>query len=111
MEVHACLLVVSYLLASCHAGLIQKPVLEHPQHVFCKADFVIRADVVSGPETDPEGHYEVFSINITEVFRGLSRGPALNATKLYTPGNMSTERVTALMGSEQALSTFCTAKF
>lgn len=39
MEVHACLLVVSYLLASCHAGLIQKPVLEHPQQVFCKADF------------------------------------------------------------------------
>lgn len=38
MEVHACLLVVSYLLASCHAGLIQKP-LEHPQQVFCKADF------------------------------------------------------------------------
>ena len=59
---------------------------------------VIRADVVSGPETDPEGHYEVFSINITEVFRGLSRGPALNATKLYTPGNMSTERVTGPYG-------------
>ncbi|PFX34325.1 Metalloproteinase inhibitor 1 [Stylophora pistillata] len=99
MEIHAYLLVLSCFLASCYSGLIPKRPSLHPQQDFCKADFVIRADVVSGPET--EGYYKVFKINITEVFRGVSGLHALDAnltTKLYTPGEMSSEGVTGPYG-------------
>lgn len=51
-----------------------------------------------GFEIDLEGYYEVFNINIMEVFRGLLCGFVLNVIKLYIFGNMLIERVIGFYG-------------
>ncbi|PFX34340.1 Metalloproteinase inhibitor 1 [Stylophora pistillata] len=79
--------------------------LEHPQLAFCKADFVIRAHIESGPIT--EGNYFVFKITIKEVFKGLSLGRQGKAfglldaefkTKLYSPDGNASDKVTGVFG-------------
>lgn len=102
MEVHPRLIVMLCLIASCYGGIIQ---LEHPQLAFCKADFVIRAHIDSGPET--EGNYFVFKITIKEIFKGLSLGRQGKAfglletefkTKLYSPDDSTSDKVTGPFG-------------
>lgn len=102
MEVHAGLTVMLCLIASCYGGFFQ---LEHPQLAFCKADFVIRAHIESGPIT--EGNYFVFKITIKEVFKGLSLGRQGKAfglldaefkTKLYSPDGNASDKVTGVFG-------------